>query len=51
MVKTDKSKILGLKHINITIQIDLWGNEVVFRERDNNNIQIPKTRNIEVYNA
>gem|GEM_PF-3677457 len=23
---------MGLKHINILIQLDLWGNEVVFRE-------------------
>jgi len=34
VVKKEKSKIkhlLGLKHINIPIQLDLWGNEVIFR--------------------
>jgi hypothetical protein len=34
IVKNEKSKtkhILGLKHINIPIQMDLWGNEVIFR--------------------
>jgi hypothetical protein len=34
VVKKEKSKIkhlLGLKHINILIQLDLWGNEVIFR--------------------
>jgi hypothetical protein len=38
VVKTEKSKLkhlLGLQHIRIPIQLDLWGNEVVFRERDN----------------
>jgi hypothetical protein len=33
MVKTEKSKtryLLCLKHINIPIQLDLWGNEVIF---------------------
>jgi hypothetical protein len=33
-VKKEKSKIkhiLGLKHINIPIQLDLWGNEVIFK--------------------
>jgi len=34
IVKKEKSKIkhlLGLQHIKIPIQLDLWGNEVVFR--------------------
>jgi len=34
VVKKEKSKIkhlLGLKHSNIPIQLDLWGNEVIFR--------------------
>ena len=34
VVKKEKSKIkhiLGLKHINIPIQLDLWGNEVIFK--------------------
>jgi hypothetical protein len=38
VVKTEKSKLkhlLGLQHIRIPIQLDLWGNEVIFRERDN----------------
>jgi hypothetical protein len=33
-VKKEKSKlrhILGIEHGNIPIQLDLWGNEVVFR--------------------
>ena len=35
-MKKEKSKfkyLLGLKHNNIPIQLDLWGNEVVFRGR------------------
>jgi hypothetical protein len=38
VVKKEKSKLkhlLGLQHIRIPIQLDLWGNEVIFRERDN----------------
>jgi hypothetical protein len=31
VVRKEKSKI---KHINIPIQLDLWGNEVIFRESD-----------------
>ena len=34
VVMKEKSKtkhLLGLKHINIPIQLDLWGNEVIFR--------------------
>jgi len=34
VVKKEKSKIkhiLGLKHSNIPIQMDLWGNEVIFK--------------------
>jgi hypothetical protein len=34
VVKKEKSKIkhlLGLKHVNIPIQMDLWSNEVLFR--------------------
>jgi hypothetical protein len=34
VVKKEKSKprhILGLEHGNIPIQLDLWGNEVIFR--------------------
>jgi hypothetical protein len=34
VVKKEKSKprhILGIKHGNIPIQLDLWGNEVIFR--------------------
>jgi hypothetical protein len=34
MKEESKTKhILGLKHINIPIQLDLWGNEVAFRGR------------------
>jgi hypothetical protein len=38
VVKKEKSKLkhlLGLQHIRIPIQLDLWGNEVIFRERGN----------------
>jgi hypothetical protein len=34
VVKKEKSKlrhILGIEHGNIPIQLDLWGNEVIFR--------------------
>jgi len=34
VVKKERSKlrhILGLEHGNIPIQLDLWGNEVIFR--------------------
>jgi hypothetical protein len=34
VIKKEKSKlkhILGLEHGNIPIQLDLWGNEVIFR--------------------
>jgi hypothetical protein len=45
IVKKEKSKtkhLLGLKHINIPIQLDLWGNEVIFRGKGtDNNIWIP----------
>ncbi len=34
VIKKEKSKprhILGIEHGNIPIQLDLWGNEVIFR--------------------
>jgi hypothetical protein len=34
VVKKEKSKLkhlLGIEHVNIPIQLDLWGNEVIFR--------------------
>jgi hypothetical protein len=34
LIKKEKSKlrhILGIEHGNIPIQLDLWGNEVIFR--------------------
>jgi hypothetical protein len=37
VVKKEKSKlrhILGIEHGNIPIELDLWGNEVIFREKD-----------------
>ncbi|MDT7878668.1 MAG: hypothetical protein RQ862_08955 [Candidatus Caldarchaeales archaeon] len=37
VVKKEKSKlrhILGIEHGNIPIQLDLWGNEVIFRGKD-----------------
>jgi hypothetical protein len=46
LIKKEKSKprhTLGIKHGNIPIQLDLWGNEVIFQEkRTNNTIWIPK---------
>jgi hypothetical protein len=36
VIKKEKSKlrhILGIGHGNIPIQLDLWGNEVIFREK------------------
>ena len=46
-VKKEKSKIkylLGLKHGNIPIQLDLWGNEVVFRGKGQTTIYGYPTR-------
>jgi hypothetical protein len=37
VIKKEKSKlrhILGIEHGNIPIELDLWGNEVIFREKD-----------------
>jgi hypothetical protein len=34
VVRTEKQRLstyLGLKYIDIPIQLDLWGNEVIFR--------------------
>jgi hypothetical protein len=36
-VRTKRSKpkhILGIEHRNIPVQLYLWGNEVIFREKD-----------------
>jgi hypothetical protein len=37
VIKKEKSKLkhlLGIEHGNIPIQLDLWGNEVIFRGKD-----------------
>ena len=46
VIKKEKSKlrhILGIEHGNIPIQLDLWGNEVIFRgKRTTNAIRLSK---------
>jgi hypothetical protein len=46
-VRTKRSKpkhILGIEHRNIPIQPDLWGNEVIFREKDKQHYTDTRTR-------
>jgi hypothetical protein len=44
VIKKEKSKlrhILGIEHGNIPIQLDLWGNEVIFRGKGQTTLGYP----------
>jgi hypothetical protein len=40
--------MFGLKHINIPIQLDLWGNEVTFRGWERNKQQYTDGKQLEI---